>query len=74
MDDLGLVARLLVCGATSFAPADDALPETEAVHQLFGRCLGVHVVPRCADCDLQCQEHCGDPPRRILAPWYTAEI
>ena len=32
MDDLGLVARQ--CGATPFPPADDALPETEAVHDI----------------------------------------
>ena len=31
-DDQGLVARLPVCGATPFAPADDVLPEMEAVH------------------------------------------
>ena len=31
MEDQGLVARLTVCGATPFAPADDVLPEMEAV-------------------------------------------
>ena len=34
MDDKGLVAQLLVCGATPFAPADDVLPEMEAVHDI----------------------------------------
>ena len=32
MDERGLVARLLVCGATPFAPTDDVVPEMEAVH------------------------------------------
>ena len=34
MDEKGLVARLLVCGATPFATADDILPEMEAVHDI----------------------------------------
>ena len=34
MDKKGLVARLPVCGATPFAPADDMLPVMEAVHDV----------------------------------------
>ena len=34
MDEKGLVARLPVCGATPFAPADEMLPVMEAVHDI----------------------------------------
>ena len=34
MDKKGLVARLPVCGATPFAPADDMLPVMEEVHDV----------------------------------------
>ena len=34
MDERGLVARLPVYGATSFAPTDDVLPEMEAFHDI----------------------------------------
>ena len=65
-DDQGLLARLLCVVQTPFAPAGDVLYVDDASAYTWG--------PGRADCDHQCQGHCGDLPQRFFPPWVAAEL